>query len=75
MTIRRLVEELLALVRKRELDRELEDEILAHLELAERDAVAHGLSPHEARLAACRSFGGIEQMKEEHRDRRSLRWI
>jgi putative ABC transport system permease protein len=75
MTVRRLVEGTLALMRKRRLDRELEDEILAHLELAERDAMARGLSPDEARLAARRSFGGIEQVKEEHRDRRGFRWI
>ncbi len=75
MTIRRLVEGMLALMRKRRLDRELEDEILAHLELAERDAMARGLSPDEARRAARRSFGGIEQVKEEHRDRRGFEWI
>ena len=61
--------------RKRRLDGELEGEILAHLELAERDARAAGLSPEEARREARRGFGGIEQMKEEHRDQRSLRWV
>jgi hypothetical protein len=64
---------LLALFRKRNLDRELEDEVLAHLELAERDAIARGLVPEEARQAARRSFGGIEQMKEDHRDGRTVR--
>jgi hypothetical protein len=59
---------LLALFRKRHLDRELEGEILAHLEMAELDAVAAGLSPEEARRQARRGFGGIEQMKEDHRD-------
>jgi putative ABC transport system permease protein len=66
---------LLALFRKRKLDRELEDEIVAHLELAERDAIARGLTGEEARQAARRNFGGIEQMKEDHRDRRSVRWV
>jgi len=75
MTVRRAVERLLALVRRPRLDRELENEILAHLELAERDAIARGLSPEEARRAARLSFGGIEKMKEEHRDERSFRWI
>jgi putative ABC transport system permease protein len=74
-TVRGAVERLLALVRRGRLERELEDEIVAHLELAERDAVARGLSPEEARHAARRRFGGIEQMKEEHRDRRSFRWM
>ncbi|MEX2264825.1 MAG: ABC transporter permease [Bryobacteraceae bacterium] len=75
MTLRRAAAGLLALIRKRRLDRELEDEILAHLELAERDAIAAGLSPEEARRAARRRFGGIEPMKEEHRDRRGIRWL
>jgi predicted permease len=66
---------LVALVRKPRLDRELEGEILAHLELAERDAIGAGLSAEEARREARRHFGGIEQMKEEHRDQRSVRWI
>jgi predicted permease len=66
---------LLALVRKRRLDRELEGEILAHLEMAEVDAAAAGLSPEEARREARRGFGGIEQMKEDHRDQRSVRWV
>jgi predicted permease len=73
--LRPAVARLLALFRKRNLDRALEDEILAHLELAERDAIAAGLTPEEARQAARRSFGGIEQMKEEHRDRRGVRWM
>ena len=75
MTLRRAVERLFALAGKRRLDGELDDEILAHLELAEREGVARGLSPAEARLAARRSFGGIEQVKEEHRESRSFRWI
>jgi len=75
MSVRRALERLLALVRRRRLDRELENEILAHLELAERDAMARGLSPEEARRAARLRFGGIERMKEEHRDERSFRRI
>src|SRR5664279_2024005 len=73
--LRFAVARLLALFRKRNLDRELEDEVLAHLELAERDAISRGLTPEEARQAARRSFGGIEQMKEDHRDHRSVRWM
>ena len=75
MKLRRAIARLQALFRRRELDRELDDEILANLELAELDAVAAGLKPEEARQAARRNFGGIEQMKENHRDRRSVRWL
>ena len=43
--------------------------------MAELDAIAAGLSPEEARREARRGFGGIEQMKEDHRDQRSVRWV
>ena len=70
-----VAQRLLALFRRRKLDRELDDQILAHLELAEHDALANGLTPEEARLAARCNFGGIEKMKEDHRDHRSARWM
>jgi Acidobacterial duplicated orphan permease len=69
------IQRLLALVRRRRLDLELEAEIEAHLEMAERDARQAGLSAEEARWEARRRFGGIEQIKEEHRDQRSVRWV
>lgn len=75
MRLRWAVARLLALFRKRNLDQELEDEILAHLELAESEAIAAGLSPEEARSKARRSFGGIAQVKEEHRERRGVQWM
>ncbi len=74
MNLRFAAGRLLALFRNRRLDGELEDEILAHLEMAELNAIATGLSPEEARREARSSFGGIEQMKENHRDHRSVRW-
>ena len=75
MKLRFAAARLLALVRKRRLDDDLEGEILAHLEMAELDAINAGLSPEAARQKAYRSFGGIEQMKEDHRDQRSVRWV
>jgi len=73
--IRFALRRLLALVRKRRLDGELDGEILAHIEMAELDAIASGLSREEARRVARRGFGGIQQMKEDHRDQRSVRWV
>ena len=50
MTPRRLLHRLLALVRQDRLDRELDDEVAAHLELAERDARrARSARPTQAR--------------------------
>jgi putative ABC transport system permease protein len=34
-----------------------------------------GLNQEEARLAAKRAFGGVDQAKERHRDARSFRWL
>ena len=75
MTPRRFVHRLLALGRAGRLDAELDAEIAAHLELAERDLLAAGLSPEEARRTARQRFGGVEPIKEAHRDSRSARWI
>ena len=70
-----LIQRLLASVRRRRLDAELENEIRCHLELAERDAIAQGLSPDEARSAARRNFGGVARMQEEHREVRTVFWV
>jgi predicted permease len=73
--MRRLLARVMALVGANRLERELDDEVRAHLELAELDARKRGLDPVEARREALRQFGGIDQMKEAHRDDRSVRWI
>lgn len=75
MMYRSVLNRLRSLWQRRKLEREINDEVLAHLELAELDARAAGLTSEEARHAALRDFGGIEQMKESHRDQRSVRWI
>lgn len=75
MTIQRRLARLLALFTSKRLERELDDEVIAHLELAEHDARQRGLDPVEARREAMRQFGGVDQMKEIHRDDRSARWV
>jgi hypothetical protein len=40
------------------------------LELLVEDKERKGMSPEEARYAAQRSFGGVEQAKEVYRDQR-----
>jgi putative ABC transport system permease protein len=75
MSTRRLFTGLLALFRKPRFERELEEEIHAHLEAAAEDAARRGLSPDEARDDARRRFGAIEQIKEEHRDGRGIAWL
>jgi len=53
-------------------DAALDDDIQAHLELLTRDYIQRGLSPRDARAAARRAFGGVDQMKETYRDQRGL---
>ena len=54
---------------------ELAREIESHLALLEEDFERRGLPPDEARLAARRAYGGVEQAKELHREARSFVWI
>ncbi|HVG35488.1 MAG TPA: ABC transporter permease [Pyrinomonadaceae bacterium] len=70
--LRVLAHRLRAVSMKRRLDRELEEEIRSHLEMQIEEHVQQGMSPEEARFAALRKFGGVEQVKEKYRQRRSL---
>jgi hypothetical protein len=51
-------------------ERELNNEIESHLQLPIHDNVHAGITPREARRRALIALGGIEQIKEEYRDRR-----
>jgi putative ABC transport system permease protein len=75
MSLRRSWARLTAIWTRRRLDEELEDDIRAHLALAEEEATARGMSAEAARMEARRHFGGIARMKEEHHDRRSFRFL
>jgi predicted permease len=70
--LRVFIHRLLGLFLKRKLDQELEDEIRSHLDMQIQDNLRQGMSPDEARYEAMRKFGGVEQVKESYRDRRSL---
>src|SRR5215510_14636965 len=64
-----------SLFRRRQVERELDEELRYHLERQIEEYVLRGLTPEEARAAALRSIGGLEQRKEECRDRRRLNLI
>lgn len=69
------VHRLRALLRRRQLDADMAEEMRAHLELETERQRARGLSEAEARHAASRGFGGVEQLKERARDQRGWRWL
>jgi predicted permease len=64
-----------ALWRRRDLDARLDEEVQAHLDDLAADYVRRGATPEQARLAARRAFGGVEQMKEMHRDSRGIPFL
>src|SRR5262245_12853019 len=64
-----------ALLRKSEMERELDEEMRHHIERQTEQNIRLGLNPEEARQVALKSFGGMEQAKERSRDARGVRWI
>jgi predicted permease len=70
--MRALLSRLLATLRSRQLEDELEEEIQTHLSLLEERFIRGGMDPTEAFYSARRQFGGVEQMKEDLRNRRTL---
>jgi len=59
-----------AMFRKARLEQELDEELRVHLEMSIEENLRRGMSPEEARCAARREFGGVDQAKEAYRDRR-----
>jgi len=64
-----------SLFRRREVDRELDDELAYHVERLIDAQVARGLSPAEARRASLAAMDGLELRKEECRDARGTRLV
>src|SRR5262245_66471802 len=60
---------------KARIDRELDAEMRFHLEMETEKNIRRGMSEEEARLAAQRSFGGLQQVKESYRDASRFRWL
>jgi len=61
-----------ALVHKRHLDRDLETDLRAHLEMLTEANLRRGMQAEEARYAALRSFGSVDRAKEDYRQQRGL---
>ncbi|HMG02043.1 MAG TPA: permease prefix domain 1-containing protein, partial [Edaphobacter sp.] len=74
-SFRRAVARVAAFFRKQPLDRELEEEVRSHIEMATEDNIRNGMTPEEARRRAMVKFGGVEQAKEKQRESRGLPWL
>lgn len=73
--IREWMHRLLGSLGRQRRDRELEQELQLHLELAAEDARTRGQLPEEARRAARIQLGNVSQAMEGLRDQRGLPWL
>src|SRR5215475_15136756 len=62
-----------ALLRKSQMERELDEELRDHVDRQTEQNIRLGMTPEEARSAALKTFGGVEQAKERSRDARGVR--
>ena len=53
----------------------LDEELRYHIEQQTEQNIRLGMNPEEARCAALKAFGGVEQAKERSRDARGVRWL
>ena len=71
-TLREIVARIRGLFAKHHIDADLDDEFAAHLDLLTQENIRRGMTREEARYAARREFGDVEQIKETYRERRGL---
>src|SRR5260370_8839086 len=64
-----------ALFRRKAVEAELEEELRFHFDKQIAKFMQSGMAPDEARRRARLEFGGMEQLKEEHRDSRGVSFI
>jgi putative ABC transport system permease protein len=64
-----------SVMRRNNVEQELGSELRFHIERQTEENLAAGMSPQEARRAAMREFGGIEQVKEDCRDARRTNYL
>ena len=74
-TLREWMRRLWGTLRRNRRDREMEEELTSHLELAREDMLRHGVSSDDALRAARLRDGGTAQAIEAMRDQRGLPWL
>ncbi|MGA8673113.1 MAG: ABC transporter permease, partial [Terracidiphilus sp.] len=73
--LRRTVAKLRNLLANKHAEEDFAREVASHLALLTDEFERCGMPAEEARLAARRALGGVEQAKQAHRDERSPLWI
>ncbi len=74
-SLQQIVRRFLALFRTSALDRELNDELSAHVDMLAEDNIRRGMPPDKASRAARLELGGVTQLREAHRDARGVPFI
>jgi predicted permease len=59
------------LLRKQQVESQLDEEVHAYVDLVTQERIAAGMSPSEARRTALADFGGVEQVKQAVRNHRA----
>jgi len=73
--LRRFLFRLRDFLRPGRAEADLAREVASHLALLEEQLLRRGMDPEDARRAAHRALGGVEQAKDAHRDARSFVWL
>ena len=63
------------LVRRKQFDHEMDEEIRLHLELQEKEQAANGFSPEEAHMTARKHFGNALALREASHDSWGWAWL
>jgi putative ABC transport system permease protein len=73
--LRTLVSRTLAIFRTSSAERDLDEELQTHLNLAVEENLRNGMAPEAARSAALRAFGGVTQTRETYRTQRGVTFL
>jgi putative ABC transport system permease protein len=72
MTPAQLLRRIVAVVRGKAIDRDMDAEMAFHLEMEAAENQRGGIAPDEARRRARHAFGGVQRFREEGRDARGV---
>lgn len=75
VTLRRCLAIVRGRLRRRQAERELDEEMRTHLDMAVDENIERGMNPREARVAARRRFGVDASVKEGWRQADGLYWL
>ena len=62
-------------IRKRQLDAEMDEEMRSHIEMRAQQHIDVGMTREEARYAALRRFGRMDSVKDTCRDQLGFNWL